>query len=227
MAKAAPIRPRRTQAERRQTTRAALLDATIDCLVEFGYAGTTTTRVVERAGLSRGAQVHHFHTKAELVAEAVRHLAAKRVTELRHETAKLPDDGEKMRAALDLVWRTHSGPMFAASLELWIAARTDSELRASLLPVEREVIASIRELMAGVATVRGREVSDETLNVLVTLVLGVGLQTTLLSTRKAANAAWEAARDQLIQIISSPPPGWSDGPSASRSEPSVPKTNRR
>jgi len=49
-----------------------LLDATIDCLVEEGYSGTTTTRVVERAGLSRGAQVHHFPTKSQLVAEAVR-----------------------------------------------------------------------------------------------------------------------------------------------------------
>ena len=78
MATAQPKPRRRTQEERRTATRGALLDATIDCLIEYGYGGVTTTRVVERAGVSRGAQVHHFPTKAVLVSEALRHLAEKR-----------------------------------------------------------------------------------------------------------------------------------------------------
>ena len=45
--KTSPKKKRRTQAERRAATRGALLDATIDCLVEFGYANTTTNRIVE------------------------------------------------------------------------------------------------------------------------------------------------------------------------------------
>jgi AcrR family transcriptional regulator len=57
---------RRTQEERRAATRGALLDATIDCLVEYGYHGVTTSRVAERAGVSRGAQVHYFPTKTDL-----------------------------------------------------------------------------------------------------------------------------------------------------------------
>ena len=84
--------PRRTQEERSATTRAALLDATVDCLVEYGYANLTTTRVVERAGVSRGAQVHHFPTKAQLVTEAVRHLAVKRVQEFAQTIPELPKD---------------------------------------------------------------------------------------------------------------------------------------
>ena len=201
MAETAKKPKRRTQAERTETTRAALLDATVECLIEYGYAGTTTTRVVERAGLSRGAQVHHFHTKAELVSEAVRHLARKRMQDLREHTAKLPEDGDNLRETLDFIWKQNSGPMFAASMELWVAARTDDELRASLIPVEREVIGSIRELMQEATDQRGREIDDRALNVLVTLILGVGLQTTLLSTRKAATAAWEASRELLITLI--------------------------
>jgi AcrR family transcriptional regulator len=57
-------KPRRTQEERSATTRARLLDATIDCLSELGYTNTTTTEIAKRAGLSRGAQLHHFPTKA-------------------------------------------------------------------------------------------------------------------------------------------------------------------
>src|SRR3954452_19615220 len=129
---------RRTQAERTASTRAALLDATIDCLVEDGYAGTTTTRIVERAGVSRGAQVHHFPTKAELVSEAVRHLAGKRIEEFLQTMPRLPRSEEKrVSRILDLIWEVHNGPLFEAAIELWVAARTDAELRASLTAVEQ------------------------------------------------------------------------------------------
>jgi AcrR family transcriptional regulator len=139
-----PARQRRTQAERRASTRAALLDATIDCLVEDGYQGTTTTRIVERAGVSRGAQVHHFPTKAELVAEAVRRLAELRSEEVLAEAREVPPDGRhRFELVLDMLWRIHTGPLFAASVELWVAARTDPELRRRLVDVEREVAARI------------------------------------------------------------------------------------
>src|SRR3954468_4816234 len=141
MATAAGSPPRRrTQEERSATTRAALLDATIDCLAEYGYANLTTTRVVERAGVSRGAQVHHFPTKAELVSEAVRHLAGKRIEEFLQTMPRLPRSEEKrVSRILDLIWEVHNGPLFEAAIELWVAARTDAELRASLVGVEQDV----------------------------------------------------------------------------------------
>ena len=60
---------RRSQAERSASTRALLLDATIDSLVEDGYASTTTTGIADRAGVSRGAQMHHFASKDLLYQE--------------------------------------------------------------------------------------------------------------------------------------------------------------
>lgn len=129
----------RTQEERSSATRAALLDATIDCLVEYGYAGTTTTRVAERARLSRGAQMHHYQRKAPLVVAALLRLAERRRRELiergERELPAHPDPA----AALDILWSTFSGPLFTAALELWMAARTDPELAEALLPVEREI----------------------------------------------------------------------------------------
>ena len=74
---------RRSQAERSAATRATLLDATIDCLIEEGYASITTSRVAERAGLSRGAHLHHFQTRNALVAAAVEQLAERWLAELR------------------------------------------------------------------------------------------------------------------------------------------------
>src|SRR5712692_3582600 len=97
-------RPRRTQDQRSAATRARLLDATIACLFEFGYANTTTTEIAERAGLSRGAQLHHFPTKAALVTTAIEHLLQRRTEEFRTAFAGLPRDADRVAAAIDLLW---------------------------------------------------------------------------------------------------------------------------
>jgi len=125
-------KPRRTQEERSATTRARLLDATIDCLSELGYANTTTTEIAKRAGLSRGAQLHHFPTKAELVTTAVDHLFTRRTDEFRAAFATLPSGTNRTAAAIDLLWSMVSGPTFYAWLELVVAARSDAELETTV-----------------------------------------------------------------------------------------------
>src|SRR5215831_14792987 len=80
---------RRTQAERTAATRAALLEATVECLVSQGFGGTTTTEVAHRAGVSPGALLHHFPTKADLLCAAVGHLFELRQAEFRKAMANL------------------------------------------------------------------------------------------------------------------------------------------
>jgi AcrR family transcriptional regulator len=127
----------RTQAQRREQTRTALLDATIDCLVDVGYARTSVQEICARAGVSKGAVQHHFTAKAELMAAAVEHLT----TKLRHQLAasldELPSGGTGVAAAIDLLWTGYSGTLSTAVTELWVAARTDPELRAAIRPVDR------------------------------------------------------------------------------------------
>src|SRR5665213_600272 len=108
---------RRSQAERSATTRDALLDATIGCLVDDGYANTTTSRVAERAGVSRGAHLHHFQTRQALVAAAMERLAERRGAELLAAAEKLPDGRERLVQGLDLLWASYANPLFQASLD--------------------------------------------------------------------------------------------------------------
>ena len=131
--------PRRTQEERSAETRLRLLDATVDCLVEFGYAGTTTSAVQERAGVSRGALMHHYSSKADLMVAAVRHLASQRGANLRAQAADLPLGEDRVSQAMDLLWETFRGPLFTATLELWAAARTDPELKMAVYDWERSL----------------------------------------------------------------------------------------
>jgi AcrR family transcriptional regulator len=131
---------RRTQAQRRATTRAALLDAALTCLIEEGYANLTTRNVADRAGVSQGTQMHYFPTRARFVAEAVRHVAFKLATELREQDSlRARSERRRLEELLDHVWEIHTGPMFQATMELWVAARTDPEIRAAMDEVARDV----------------------------------------------------------------------------------------
>lgn len=133
------VEPRghRTQAQRREQTRAALLDATVECLVERGYARTSMQEICSRAGVSKGAAQHHFTDKAELMAAAVEHLTKKRMAALAESLGRLPRGVAAIPAAIDMLWAGYSGTLATASTELWIAARTDPDLRAAIRPVDR------------------------------------------------------------------------------------------
>lgn len=166
--------PRRTQEERSTTTRALLLDATIDALVEFGYSDTTTTVIAERAGVSRGAQLHHYRTKAELVAAAIEHLANKLLQQFSEELEGVADT-DRMDFAFDALWAAFSTPLFTAWMELTVAARTDDELQASLEPFETWLRDTILER---IQTLFGDEVtvgSDEVVALSMTLCLFQGM----------------------------------------------------
>ena len=125
------------QEERTRLMRARLLDAAVEVLVERGFAGTTTTLISERAGVSRGAQLHHFPTKNELVVAAVSHVMEGRGEDLRAAVAGHQD--AKTRAVLDILADHFTSPGFKAALELWVAARTDPDLLGAVAPLERRI----------------------------------------------------------------------------------------
>jgi AcrR family transcriptional regulator len=121
---------------RSRATRALLLDAALESLVERGYAATTTIETARRAGVSRGAQLHHFPTKAELLTAAVEHLLERRLQEFRARLETVDPDADRLDSAIDLVWSMFEGPVFAAWIELWLAARTDPALAASVIEMD-------------------------------------------------------------------------------------------
>ncbi|QZH58691.1 TetR/AcrR family transcriptional regulator [Mycolicibacterium farcinogenes] len=127
---------RRTQAERSAAMRARLLDATVECLVTYGYAGTTTQRVAEVAGVTRGAQVHHFRSKEDLVVAAIEHLAEQRAQAAVRDLGRVTAGPDTASMVLDYLWESHQGSVFVATLELWVAARTDAVLAAQIERVE-------------------------------------------------------------------------------------------
>ena len=160
--------------------RARLLDATVECLVERGFGGTSTTLVSERAGVSRGAQLHHFPTKNALVVAAVEHLTEVRGAELAKAARALPTGPRRTRAVLQMLADHFTSPVFTAALELWVAARTDPALLAAVAPLEqrvgRETHRLTVELLGADESRPGvRELVQATLD----LVRGLGLANTI------------------------------------------------
>lgn len=141
-------RTRRTQAQRSNKTKAALLDATLDLLVESGYKATTTTAVAHRAEVSLGALLHHFPTKTDLLSAAIGHAFERRTAEYRRAMAEVDAAEDKLDATLDLLWSMWTGPTFTAFVELWVAARTDAELAEPLVAVDREFLQTSQEIYA-------------------------------------------------------------------------------
>ncbi|MFL5818561.1 MAG: TetR/AcrR family transcriptional regulator [Conexibacter sp.] len=195
-------RARRTQEQRRAATRAALLDAALACLVEHGYEGTTTGRVCERAGVSRGAHQHHFGTRPELVAAALEELAMRRLQGIRGEVASLPAGDARVEQALDAIWGWFTGPLFQASIDLAAAARTDEELRAQLAPVEARLsqgtLLCCREMLADGQEDRSR---DPLIQMTLGTVRGLALLPIIHPGNRSAAKQWAFARARLAELF--------------------------
>jgi AcrR family transcriptional regulator len=173
-------RARVPQEERTRAMRQRLLEATVDCLVEHGWSGTSTTLVSKRAGVSRGAQLHHFPTKDALVVAAVEHLTEVRGAEIADAAERLPSGRRRTRAVLEMLADHFTSPVFTAALELWVAARTDQSLHRAVGPLEqrvgREIHRQTVELLGVDEHVPGvRELVQATLD----LVRGLGLANTI------------------------------------------------
>jgi len=191
------------QEERTRAMRARLLEATVELLVEKGYAGTSTTLVSERAGVSRGAQLHHFPTKQDLVVAAVKHVTEVRGAELAAAARALPEGPRRTRALLKVLGDHFTSPVFTAALELWVAARTDPELLAEVAPLEqrvgRETHRMTVELLGADESRPGvRELVQATLD----LVRGLGLADTISDDRRRRMRIldqWAATLDDALE----------------------------
>jgi AcrR family transcriptional regulator len=191
------------QQQRSRSTQRRLLEAAVECLGERGWAGTTTTLVADRAGVSRGAQLHHYRTKSALLIAAVEHLAERRSAELRTEAAALPADGDRVAGTIGLLASLFTGPLFSAALELWVAARTDPTLRTALVPVEarfgREVHRLTVELLGADESRPGvREAVQTTLD----LMRGLGVASLLTddsARRTRLLADWTTHLDGVLR----------------------------
>lgn len=120
------------QAQKSAMTRDRILDAAIDCFINLGYTKVTTAQVSDSAGVSRGAMLHHFPSKLELIRAAIEYLHDQLLEDFSIKVSSISasiGDRERRRAGLDAYWDHLNSDLFSAYHELCIAGRTDPELK--------------------------------------------------------------------------------------------------
>lgn len=131
--------------------RIRILEATLDCLVERGYARLSTSEITSRASVSRGAMHHHFPTRMALVAAAVEYALYRSMQQFLTDYFELigrkKGSANVVAAATEAYWRSVQTREYAAHLELAMAARTDVELNSHFLPLARKFDRVWREEM--------------------------------------------------------------------------------
>jgi AcrR family transcriptional regulator len=193
---------RRTQAERRESTRTALLDAAVECLIDEGYAAVTTRGVAERAGVSQGAQQHYFDGRVDMVVQAVGHLS-QRLAEQSREQIRTGqrDERRRMQTLLDRMWDIHTGPAFQTAADLWAAARTDLELREPIENLGRDLDRQLAQLIAEVLPTLASTDSGRTLiDVAMATARGLALRR-LPGLEATVDRRWRAAKSLLMETF--------------------------
>ncbi|GAB2513428.1 TetR/AcrR family transcriptional regulator [Nocardia heshunensis] len=125
--------------EKSLRTRALLLDAAIDSLAEVGYASASIADITARAGVTRGAQLHHFHTRQELIAQTIEHLTQRQREALQRRTRTLPGESAPGEVLVELVTAPFAGKLGKAAVELYVGIANDKELRRNMLRVQHDL----------------------------------------------------------------------------------------
>lgn len=193
-----------TRAAQRASTRALLVETGVRLLVERGYAGLTTVAVQKAAGLSRGALLHHFPTRDDLVAAVIRRLLEMHEAAAGEALRQAGSDGDRVARAIEAMFAVMRRPAFAAQVELWTAARTDPGLRSLVAREEQRAGRALARVVDGLfgpelaAHPRFRQVTRLTLQVL----RGLALTDVLREDDEAARRTlddWIAIASQLLE----------------------------
>jgi AcrR family transcriptional regulator len=127
MAAKAPAKRRRTQEERRVATKTSLLEATLYCLGRDGFAATSISAITEQAGVSRGALLHHYPTKDELIAHAILHFYRQRLARFKKQLLGADTSRFSFEDRLRVL-KDDFATWYHTALEIEVAMRTNDEI---------------------------------------------------------------------------------------------------
>jgi AcrR family transcriptional regulator len=204
-----PPTARRTQRERREGTRARIIEATITTLAHRGYQATTTRAVAELAGVSPGTLAHHFPTRLDLIARTLDEVGQRLAHDLQTRFAEIaPQHPDRTGAILDVLWDRFRSGLFETWLKVWFAATEDTDLYTTLAPLEPRLSAAIAAVVKDIAppslnpSAWKRRINI-TLHAMRGLALAIALEPRPGPTHHPDR--WPAARTELIALLDRQP----------------------
>jgi AcrR family transcriptional regulator len=127
----APRRPANGSQPRADRTRALVIEETVRCILEEGFAAASAKHITERAGVTWGVVQYHFGDRDGLLMAVV----DKGFAELTEALHDLPAAAENVHGRtefiVDAAWEAFSSPTSMAALEILIATRAMRDSGAS------------------------------------------------------------------------------------------------
>lgn len=198
-----PELPPNKHQEKSLRTRALLLDAAIESLAEAGYAGASIADITARAGVTRGAQLHQFHTRSELFAQTIGHLTERQREAMQRRARALPGGTAAGAVLVELVTATFAGKLGRAAVELYVGIANDPPLRREMLRVQHELTVELLDRCAGlIDSAITRERLESTFWLTINLVRGATLDEMVgrdRVRRKQVLADWTALADLALR----------------------------
>ena len=176
------------QARKSAMTREVILESAIRCIIDHGYAQTTTSLIAEHANVSRGAMTHHFASRSDVLTATIKFLQERRLQEYRALTQEFSIGSkltarEQIETVVDMVWRFSTLPSSIAYQEILMASRTDPELKRALQPLEKDFEEAFLELVKGLFPRWERREEIETAHDVATFLL-TGMSLSHMTSRK-------------------------------------------
>lgn len=129
---------RRTQAERSEETRTRILKAAANLIRKRGYARFRTAEVAEEAGLSRGAQLHHFPTKDALVVATLEFVFEQAQVLSRRRAAAVNRPRDLIEAVIEDAREFFFSEHFKVAIDIVLSTSTNQSVRKQILEISRK-----------------------------------------------------------------------------------------
>ena len=193
-------RGKKTQSERSTDMRGRLLEATLECLAKYGYAGTSFSTIAQQAGVSRGALQHHYPEKNYIIAGALEILSKRLLEDFLPEAIEMPHGPSRIAFVLDHIWLATLTGAITAVTDIRMAARSDVQLRSMLLPLEHRVRTRQYQLVADACggSLGSALGFTHRVDAVLATVRGLGMQLAYGWDRGEVEAAWAIARDDFV-----------------------------
>lgn len=185
---------RRTTAPRKRgdDTRSKIIDETVRCIVEEGFAAATAKHVAERAGVTWGVIQYHFGDRNGMFMAVVDDGVARLVDSLSAANVSELPLRERIEVVVDTAWSCYSSPTSLAAFEILRATRggPGASSRRHLLEMN-DAIAQL-----------GRLITDDPANAGVAEVIWAALRgVVLVQMVTGTEVDWSLERRALIDMV--------------------------
>jgi TetR/AcrR family transcriptional regulator, transcriptional repressor of bet genes len=198
-------RVRQSARARPEVRRQQLIDATLQCLAEFGHSGTTVRLVCARAGVSPGMVIHHFEGIDDLIAASYAHIGTYVADIFEKAMVEAGEDPlDRLRAVVNANFRPPvlDRDKLSVWLAFWSLVRTNAQIRKTHAMIYRNYRERLGTLIERIALSHAIELDvRQTVFGFTAMIEGLWLQLCLEPSRFSVNAASRFAHSWIDAMV--------------------------